>query len=155
EGRLFVDATFAVNPASIEVGPSAALDTREDIAVSVALFVARTREQVVLADAAEDRRFSADRHIVAGRARSILCLPLVHQGRLSGLLYLEHQNAGGAFTEARVELLRLFSSQAAIAIENAQLVADVRAANTEVRRANERLEAEVAQRTEELRVKNR
>jgi anti-anti-sigma regulatory factor len=154
DDRLFVDATFSVNPDVIEVGPRVPLDACEGVAQSVALFVARTREPVILDDTRADARFVSDPRLVAGRARSVLCLPLMHQGRLSGLLYLEHREAPAAFNAARVELLELFASQAAIAVENAVLVADVREANEEVRRVNERLEGEVAQRTEELRSKN-
>ena len=153
--RLFVDATFSVNPDSIEVGPHAPLDASDNVAQSVALFVARTREPVVLDDTSVDARFVSDPRLTAGLARSVLCLPLVHQGRLSGLLYLEHREAQSAFNTARVELLELFASQAAIAVENALLVADVRQANEQVRHVNERLEAEVAQRTSELQSKNR
>jgi anti-anti-sigma factor len=69
-------------------------------------------------------------------------------------LYLENRTASAAFHAARVELLELVSSQAAIAIENARLLAEVREANETVRQANERLEAEVLERTEELRVSN-
>lgn len=154
EGRLFVEAIFSVAPEVLELGLDSALDSRADIAQSVALFVARTREPVVLGDAREDGRFAADPHIAAGRAKSILCLPLLYQERLTGLLYLEHKKASRAFDKARVEVLELVSSQAAIAIENARLVADVRAANEQVQRANEQLEAEVTERTEELRVSN-
>ncbi len=153
--RLFVDATFSVNPDLIEVGPHAPLDASDNVAQSVALFVARTREPVVLDDTGIDPRFVSDPRLVAGLARSVLCVPLVHQGRLSGLLYLEHREAQAAFNTARVELLELFASQAAIAVENALLVADVRQANEQVRHVNERLEAEVAQRTSELQSKNR
>ena len=153
--RIFVDATFSVSPDAIEVGPRVPLDACPSVAHSVALFVARTREPVILDDTGSDPRFVGDARLVAGHARSVLCLPLVHQGRLSGLLYLEHRDAPAAFNSARVELLELFASQAAIAVENALLVADVREANAEVGRVNERLEAEVAQRTDELQCKNR
>ncbi|XYH98762.1 AAA family ATPase [Sorangium sp. So ce1128] len=154
EGRLFVEAIFGVDPEVLEIGLDAALESRADLAQSVALFVARTSEAVVLGDPGEDGRFAADPHIAAGHTRSILCLPLLYQDRLTGLLYLENKKASSAFDEARVEVLELVCSQAAIAIENARLVADVHAANEKVRRANEQLEAEVSQRTEELRVSN-
>lgn len=152
--RLFVEATFGVAPEEIKVGPREALEARDDFPESVARFVARTREPVVVEDAHADPRFFGDPYIAARRARSVLCLPIAHQGRLGGLLYLEHKDLPDAFNSARVELLGLFASQAAIAIDNALLVADVRAANEEVRRVNGRLEAEVAERTEDLVIKN-
>ncbi len=155
DGRLFVEATFEGDPPAIALGPSIALDLCPDLAQSVPLFVTRTREPLLLDDAGADLRFAGDPYIAAGHARSILCLPLIHQSRLTGLLYLEHRDATAAFNEARVDLLELLSSQAAIAIENALLIADVRAANDEVKRVNERLEAEVSARTEDLRLANR
>jgi predicted ATPase/GAF domain-containing protein/tRNA A-37 threonylcarbamoyl transferase component Bud32 len=153
-GALSVEATFGVTPEALRVGPTVALESSSDLAQSVALFVARSREPVVLDDARKDARFASDPHLARGDVRSVLCLPLLHQGRLSGLLYLENKKARVSFDATRLELLELFSSQAAIAIENAQLVADVREANEQTRLANERLEAEVRQRTEELRLSN-
>ncbi|MGK4004512.1 AAA family ATPase [Sorangium sp. So ce1036] len=152
--QLFVEATFGVSPERLRVGPSAPLDASAGLARSVALLVARTREPLVLDDARDDRRFAADPHVAADAVQSVLCLPLLYQDRLTGVLYLENNRVSAAFDAARVELLQLVSSQAAIAIENARRVAEIRAANARVRRVNERLEAEIAQRTEELRVAN-
>jgi predicted ATPase/GAF domain-containing protein len=153
--QLSVEATFGVEPEALVVGPSAPLESRSDLPQSVVLLVARTREPLVLDDAGAESRFARDPCIVARGTKSALCLPLLHHGRLSGVLYLEHNDASGAFNAARVELLTLLSSQAAIAVENAMLLASARAANDEVRRTNERLEGEVAERTEELRRSNR
>jgi predicted ATPase/GAF domain-containing protein/tRNA A-37 threonylcarbamoyl transferase component Bud32 len=147
-GRLFVEATFAAHPEAFELGLGAPLESRADLVRSAILLAARMGEVVAIDDAAADARFSADPRAMAGEVRSVLCLPFLHQGRLSGLLYLEHQEAIAAFNEARVELLGLFASQAAIAIENAVLV-------EEVRSANERLEREVSERTLELSAANR
>lgn len=150
DGRLVVEATFRGSPPVLQVGSSVPLESAGDVAQSVVLFVARTREPVVLDDAQADPRFSADPRFAAGEVRSVLCLPLARQERLTGLLYLEHGETTAAFNEARVELLELFASQAAIALENARLLADVQAAHGEVRHANERLEVVVAERTEAL-----
>jgi GAF domain-containing protein len=76
---------------------------------------------VVLADAALDDRFRGDRYIARARPRSILCVPMVHQGRLSGVMCLENDAATNVFDPARVELIQFLAAQAAIAIENATL----------------------------------
>ncbi|WP_437648422.1 AAA family ATPase [Sorangium sp. So ce362] len=154
DGRLFVEATFGVEPEALVLGPSEPLDARADVPHAVALFVARIREPLVVDDAGADARFSGDPCVVARGTRSVLCLPMLHQTRLSGILYLENNATCGAFNSSRVELLGLLSSQAAISIENALLLASTRAANDEVQRVNGRLEADVAQRTEELRRSN-
>jgi GAF domain-containing protein len=152
--QLFAEATFGVEPSTFSLGPSAALTERTDLPQSLILYVARICEIVAIDDARAGTQFAGDPYIAASQPRSVLCLPLLHQGRLSGVLYLEHRDAAGAFNTVRVELFRLLSSQAAIAIENARLVAGIREADAETRRANERLEAEVAQRTEDLRRAN-
>jgi GAF domain-containing protein len=154
DGRLFVEATFGVEPGTLALGPSEPLDSRPDLPHKVALFVARTREPLVLDDASADARFSDDPCIVGQRTRSVLCLPLLHQGRMNGVLYLENNAASRAFNASRVELLGLLSSQAAISIENALLLSGMREVKEQVQNANRRLEAEVAQRTEELQRSN-
>ncbi|WP_437893409.1 AAA family ATPase [Sorangium sp. So ce124] len=154
DGRLFVEATFGVEPGTLALGPSEPLDVRPDLPHKVALFVARTREPLVLDDASADARFSDDPCILRQGTRSVLCLPLIHQGRMSGVLYLENNAASRAFNASRVELLGLLSSQAAISIENALLLSGMRVVKEQVLHANRRLEAEVAQRTEELQRSN-
>lgn len=154
DGRLTVEADFNVDTDSVVVGPSVALEERNDIAQTAALYAVRTREPLVVDDATASPRLAADPYVIERRPKSILCLPLVHQERVSGVLYLENNAAAGAFSEARIEVLAVLSSQASIAIENALLVAEAQLASEQVRRINERLEAEVAQRTEEIRRTN-
>ena len=57
---------------------------------SLVRYVVRTRENVILDDASARNPFSADPYIVEHRAHSILCLPLVNQTKLIGILYLEN-----------------------------------------------------------------
>ncbi|WP_437641732.1 AAA family ATPase [Sorangium sp. So ce854] len=147
---LTVEAMISVEPDTVSLGPSTPMEERVDLARPVVHYVARSREAVVIGRAEDDPRLAGDPHVSARRPRSILGLPLLHQGRLSGVLYLENQLAEHAFTADRIELLRLLSSQAAVALENALLYADLEAVSAELRRANERLEQEVKQRTEEL-----
>jgi anti-anti-sigma factor len=154
EGELFVEATFGVDPARLELGLGTPVEAQRDLAQKVVRLVARTRQSLVLEDASEDDRFSGDLHVAESHVRSILCLPLLYQGRLNGVMYLENKDAAGAFDTVRVEVLGLLSSQAGIAIENARMVASVRAANERVLRANELLETEVAERTEEIQRSN-
>jgi GAF domain-containing protein/ABC-type transporter Mla MlaB component len=155
EGQLFVEATFGMHESAAEVGQGQPLDDTEGIARSVVFYVVRTQDPVVLDNAGATTRFSDDPYVRSGKPKSILCIPLLHQARLSGILYLENTVTSSVFNAARVELLALLSSQAAIAIENARLIASVRAASAETRRINERLELEVANRTDELRGANK
>lgn len=84
-------------------------------------YVARKQENVVLDDATHEGLFTQDEYIHSKRPKSVLCAPLINQGRLIGILYLENNLTTGAFTLDRLEVLNLLSSQAAISIENATL----------------------------------
>lgn len=130
------------------------LEQAADIAASVVRYVARTREPVVLDDAARDHRFAADPYLVERRPRSLLCLALTRGDRLTGVLYLENNATRGAFTRARVDLAGLLASLAATAVANAQLYARVDEVTRALRGANESLEAEVSRRTLDLRATN-
>ncbi|KFE61996.1 trifunctional serine/threonine-protein kinase/ATP-binding protein/sensor histidine kinase [Hyalangium minutum] len=113
-------------------------------------YVRRTREQVLIGDAAQPHPFSADEWLERGKIRSVLCLPLLRQGEFRGVLYLENSLATNAFTPARSTLLGHIASQAAISLENARLYADVQRAEAALRRANDDLEKRVEERTREL-----
>ena len=89
--------------------------------------VIRTRQSVILDDAAVQGPFSADDYIREKRARSILCIPLVKQTQLLGVLYLENNLASHVFTAARISLVELLASQAAISLENAHLYGELMA----------------------------
>lgn len=93
---------------------------------SVLHYVARTHESMVLDDAIRSGNFISDPYIQAVKPLSILCYPLLDQSQLVGLVYLENQVTTGAFTHDRINLLQLLSGQVAIALTNAQLYAQVR-----------------------------
>ncbi len=101
---------------------------------SVFNYVMRTRESVILDDALAHNPFSADEYIRQKHARSVLCLPLVKQAKLIGALYLENKLASHVFTPARISVLELLASQAAISLENARLYSDLREREARIRR---------------------
>jgi C4-dicarboxylate-specific signal transduction histidine kinase len=87
--------------------------------------VARTHESVILDDASAQHPFSADAYFQQQPARSILCLPLINQAKLIGLLYLENNLTPHVFTPTRLTVLKLLASQAAISLENTRLYRDL------------------------------
>jgi PAS domain S-box-containing protein len=101
---------------------------------SVLHYVARTRESVILDDALAQNPFAADEYIRQNHARSVLCLPLVKPTKLIGALYLENKLASHVFTPARISVLELLASQAAISLENARLYDDLREREARIRR---------------------
>jgi GAF domain-containing protein len=95
----------------------------QNLPISIFSYVARTQENVVLDDAAQSQQFGRDPYILAKKPKSVLCMPLLNQGKLTGLLYLENNLTTNAFTPERLEIIRLLSSQAAISI--ARLYSDL------------------------------
>ncbi|WP_437878744.1 AAA family ATPase [Sorangium sp. So ce513] len=140
---LSIAAEMRTAPDEVRVGLDQPMRDDAALATSVVRFVARSREGVLLGDACAEPRFARDPYVASQRPRSVLCLPLLQQGRLSGILYVENNATRDAFAPERVELLQLLSAQAAVAIENARLYASVQ-------QAREQLEQQVEERTHEL-----
>jgi PAS domain S-box-containing protein len=115
---------------------------------SVIQYVVRTNEGVILDDAAAQNPFSADSYIRQQHARSILCLPFLNHGQLIGVLYLENNLTPGVFAPARIAVLKLLASQAAISLENACLYRDLAEREAKFRRL---VEAQTPQAEDELR----
>jgi PAS domain S-box-containing protein len=101
---------------------------------SVLHYVLRARESVILDDAATQPPFAEDPYIRRRQARSILCLPLLNQAKLIGVLYLENNLAPRVFSPARLAVLKLLASQAAISLENTRLYRDLAEREAKVRR---------------------
>jgi PAS domain S-box-containing protein len=101
---------------------------------TIVRYVARTREKVILDEALKPNLFSEDDYLNRRRPRSLLCLPLVRQGTLAGLLYLENTLTSHAFTPGRTAVLELLASQAAISLENARLYGELQEREAKVRR---------------------
>ena len=136
QGRLRVWASGTADGGSPEISSRQFLEEREDLPTAMIRYVAETGKTMVLDDAANSATFTADPYIVGQRVRSLLCLPILRQGRLAAILYLENNLAEVAFHVNRVEVLNILSAQIAISIENATLY--------------EGLEQKVAERTQEL-----
>jgi predicted ATPase/GAF domain-containing protein/HPt (histidine-containing phosphotransfer) domain-containing protein len=114
---------------------------------SIFQYVIRTKEQLLLDDAMSSDTFVSDDYIISTQAKSILFLPLIKQGKLVGVLYLENNLIPGAFTADRLTVLEMLISQAAISIENARLYRERELAEAELRQHRDHLEELVKERT--------
>ncbi len=121
-----------------------------DVPVSVVSYVTSTLKPVVLDDASGDTRFGRCARWIGRGRLSVLCVPIIHQGRAIGALYLENDRTAGAFSDDRVELLQVLASQSAIAIANARLFTELNRTRTELETYTHRLEQMVAERTDAL-----
>ncbi|MFN6513512.1 MAG: AAA family ATPase [Nostoc sp. CreGUA01] len=97
------------------------LEDSEDVPINLINSVKRSLQPTVIIDARVYQQLSNDPYIQRQQPKSILCSPILHQGKLLGVLYLENNLTTGAFTSDRVELLNLLCTQGAISLENARL----------------------------------
>lgn len=89
-----------------------------DFSLGIINYVLRTEDSVVIEQAATDRLFANDPYIIARQPVSLLCLPVLTQKKVIGVLYFENNLMKGAFTPERIEILQVIASQAAISLEN-------------------------------------
>ncbi len=101
---------------------------------SVVRYVMRTQQNVIVEDATSQNPFPADPYILNYHVRSILCLPLINQGKLTRVLYLENNLSPHVFTPDRVLVLKALASQAAISLDNTRLYRDLEDRERKIRR---------------------
>lgn len=139
-------------------------------------YVFHTQQTVLSNAAATEPRFATDPYILQHQPKSILCSPLLNQGKLIGLVYLENALTAHVFSEQRLEVIELLCAQAAVSLEIAGLyeheqqqqqelreknlaleraIAETKAAKGEIVRLNQNLERRIQQRTAELEATNR
>ena len=155
EGQLSIEAQAQGQASTIL--PSIPLSNSEQLPLSVINYVARTQENVILDEATTAQLFSRDPYIIQNQSQSILCTPIVNQGELLGLIYLENNLTTEAFTTNRLEIINILSSQAAISLKNAILYQEMKSLNTDLQEtkealaeSNRNLEQKVQQRTQSL-----
>ena len=132
EQRIAAEATISGDTVSVHLSDKSV--TAAALPELILHYVVRTREAVLLDDAAAENPFAADPYHHQHQARSILCLPLINQSKLIGVLYLENDLAPHVFTPARLAVLKLLASQAAISLENTRLYRDVVEREAKIRR---------------------
>ncbi|MCC5667950.1 AAA family ATPase [Nostoc sp. CHAB 5784] len=152
-GEWVIGAQGSVSSDSVTIMQSIPVNSSDSdrqtppLSAAIINYVARTQKDIVLNDAVHEGEFIRDPYVVVNQPKSVLCTPLLYQGKLSGILYLENNLTTGAFTPEQVEILRILSTQAAISIENSCLY-------EQLEDYNRTLEQKVKARTQELRDKN-
>ncbi len=152
DDSLFVEAWAEVDRDVIKVDAEPVpLEASDRLPISIVSYVKRSLESLILADAGADSRFASDEYVVRAKPRSILCMPVMGQAKLVGILYVENRLAADVFTPSRLALLEVLASQASISLANAKLYASVQQAEEELRRSHDELEQRVEERARELR----
>jgi PAS domain S-box-containing protein len=137
--QLQVKAEATTGRDSVAVRTLEAPISSAAVSESVLRYVVRTQEQVIIDDASVPNSFSTDEYLREKRTRSVACLPLVKQGELIALLYLENKLTSNVFTPGRLKILEVLASQAAISLENSRLYDEIQRAEEAVRRSAKQL----------------
>lgn len=93
---------------------------------SIVNYVLQTRKNVVENNACAQGNFTQDLYVQRRQVRSLLCAPLIHQGKVMGIIYLENSLARGIFDNQRLAILKVLSSQAVMSIANAKLFLELK-----------------------------
>jgi predicted ATPase/serine phosphatase RsbU (regulator of sigma subunit) len=148
EGEWLVEAEGLIDQEEVKILQSIPItNIGDNISENIVKYVERTQEIVVLNDAVHKGIFTEDEYIKKQKPKSVLCLPLLNQGKLAGILYMENNLTTGAFTSDQLDVLNTLSSQIVISIENAKIYKDLD-------ELNKNLEQKVTERTMELEDKN-
>ena len=127
------------------------------VSYSIAQQVIETGEAVLTTDAMGDDRYSQFLSIHSMKLRSVLCLPLVRQGKVHGALYIDNRFQKGAFTQGDLAFMEAFAHQAAIALTNARLLeergralAELALSRAEVEALNAKLRSQIEEKDRAL-----
>ncbi|CAI8791445.1 AAA family ATPase [Methylocaldum szegediense] len=112
---------------------------RGSVSRAIVNYVLRTRKKVLLHDAMAEGEFQNTPEVQALKLRSVLCLPIIKQTELIGLLYLENRLSAGVFTAEKTDMTELLTAQAAISLENARLLEQTRKAYTKLQESQEHM----------------
>lgn len=133
----------------VEIGNERELNTAS-LSAGIVNYVLRTAEILVLENACGEGDFVTDETVRRQQLKSVLCMPLTAQQKVLGILYLENNLIKAVFTREQIELTRLLTAQAAIALQNTQLIRKMRQTQRKIEYLNKDLEKRVEQRTLEL-----
>ena len=152
--NLVLAAKGSIEIDKVNILPFIPLEEQLDLPINIINYVQTTKEYVILNDATKEGLFTNSAYIRKNKPKSILCLPVINQGQLAGILYLENKITQGAFTKNHLELLKLLTSQAAISLENALLYDNLTVANSQLEEYSQTLEQKVQERTQQIEEKN-
>jgi len=133
--ELQMEAEAHIRGQTVDVDMRAGIAAPTDVPLSLLRAVIRTGELMVLGDAQASREWSGDIYMRDTRPRSVLCLPLLNQSRMVGLLYAENNLAPNAFTPERTAVLSVLSTHAAISLENVRVSERLQTTQAELARA--------------------
>jgi predicted ATPase/signal transduction histidine kinase len=152
EEGLFIEGEAVAGDDQVHVLQHVPFSESPDVAQVIINYVLRTNKTVVLDDATDHGNFKTDEYIRRKKLRSVFCLPLIFQNKLTGILYLENNLASGAFTAHIMQVMNILSAQIVISVENARLYSSLEEYNRNLEAKVENRTMEISQKNQELRI---
>ncbi len=149
-GDLVIRAESHVTEKNKVITSSQKFDDCRNLCHAIVRYVQRTKEMIILDNACEEGGFKDNSEVQDMKLKSVMCLPVIKQNKLIGILYLENRLSNSVFTKERTELTKLFTYEAAISLENARLLDKMKQAEESLCRHREHLEEMVEERTKQL-----
>ena len=140
-GNLFVRAESHAADSEAVKTFNKRLEEASGICKAIVRYVHRAGERLILRNAGKEGPFVDNPEVQEMRLCSVLCLPVIKQSKLIGILYLENRLSEGVFTPGKTDMVELLVSQAAISLENAMLFAERREAEEALRETSDYLES--------------
>ncbi|MBN3927649.1 AAA family ATPase, partial [Nostoc sp. NMS4] len=130
---------------------SQALENHPNVPIKLIQYVKRTQTVVAIDNLATDLPVIDD-YLSQRQPKSVLCLPILNQGHLAGILCLKNQATAGVFTSDRLKVINFLCTQAAISLENAGLYQESQYYNQQLQQSLQDLQKvqEKVQETEKL-----
>lgn len=145
DGYLLVQAVGTADRKQAAVLQSIPVENCKDVPVSIVNYVSRTQTDLVVNNADLESLFAEDPYIVSHQPKSILCIPIIVLGKVRGIIYLENNITVGAFSAERLQVLKVLTSQVAIALENARLYAQEQEKSQQLEQSLHKLQQTQAQ----------
>ncbi len=134
EGDLSIAAQYEAGPDEVRLLTNLTVEKAQDVSSAIVHYVARTREFLVMDDAAKNDQFANDPYVMSCKPRALLCCPIIYKQRLVSILYLESRLIPGVFSSIRLEIIRMLTSQMAVSIDNARLYGQLKKTEEKYRR---------------------
>ncbi|NEO86967.1 MAG: AAA family ATPase [Spirulina sp. SIO3F2] len=111
------------------------LTVESSVPLHLIQYVRNTQNPVLINEAKTEISGLLEGYLLKHQPQSVLCVPLLNQGKLIAIAYLEHATTKGVFTPNRQTIIEFLCAQAAVALQNAQLYKQAQTALIELQQA--------------------
>jgi len=106
----------------------------QNLSTSVVNQVLKENKPLLSIDAQSDDRFQGAESVVVQQIKSVLCTPLILNGKSIGVIYMDSRVSRKQFDKSSLEFLKAFSRQATVAITNTRILENLKSENKRLKK---------------------